>query len=91
MTTIYVGNIPYNATQEELHSFFEAFGKVKRCSLVMFEGRPKGFGFVEFASKKAFTEAMEHNDCEFMGRKLKITQAKQDSSNKYSDKKPSNK
>ncbi|MBA7668732.1 hypothetical protein ES703_76847 [subsurface metagenome] len=46
---IYVGNLSYEVTEEELRQEFEAFGKVESASIIMdkYSGRPKGFGFVE--------------------------------------------
>ena len=50
---IYVGNLSYEATEEELRQEFEAFGEVTSVSLITDRdsGRPKGFGFVEMAAK----------------------------------------
>ena len=49
---IYVGNLPYEVTEEELQKEFEAFGEVTSVSVITdkYTGRPKGFGFVEMAS-----------------------------------------
>ncbi len=46
---IYVGNLSYEVTEEELRQEFEAFGKVESVNIIMdkYSGRPKGFGFVE--------------------------------------------
>ena len=50
---IYVGNLSYEATEEELRQEFEAFGEVASVSVITDRdsGRPKGFGFVEMATK----------------------------------------
>ena len=50
---IYVGNLSYEVTEEELQQEFKAFGEVASVSILTdkFSGRPKGFGFVEMASK----------------------------------------
>lgn len=50
---IYVGNLPYNVTEEELQQEFMAYGRVTSASIPTdrITGRPKGFGFVEMASK----------------------------------------
>ena len=52
---IYVGNLPYEITQEELHQEFEAFGEVKSVNIMTdrYSGRPRGFGFVEMATVSA--------------------------------------
>jgi len=46
---IYVGNLSYEVTEEELRQEFEAFGKVESVNIITdkYSGRPKGFGFVE--------------------------------------------
>jgi len=46
---IYVGNLSYDVTEEELRQEFEAFGEVTSVSIITdrYSGRPKGFGFVE--------------------------------------------
>jgi len=50
---IYVGNLSYDVTEEELQQEFLAYGEVTSVSILTdkFSGRPKGFGFVEMASK----------------------------------------
>ncbi|TEU18353.1 MAG: RNA-binding protein [Dehalococcoidia bacterium] len=50
---IYVGNLSYDVTEEELQKEFLAYGEVTSVSILTdkFSGRPKGFGFVEMASK----------------------------------------
>ncbi len=50
---IYVGNLPYEVTEEDLRQEFVAFGEVTSVSIITdkYSGRPKGFGFVEMASK----------------------------------------
>jgi RNA recognition motif-containing protein len=49
---IYVGNLSYDVTEEELRQEFLAFGKVESVSIIMdkYSGRPKGFAFVEMPS-----------------------------------------
>jgi len=50
---IYVGNLAFDVTEEELRTEFAAFGKVESVSIITdrISGRPKGFGFVEMATK----------------------------------------
>ena len=50
---IYVGNLSYDVTEEELQQEFTTYGEVTSVSILTdkFSGRPKGFGFVEMASK----------------------------------------
>jgi len=49
---IYVGNLSYEVTEEELRQEFEAFGQVTSVNIItdQYSGRPKGFGFIEMAS-----------------------------------------
>jgi RNA recognition motif-containing protein len=50
---IYVGNLPYEVTEEDLQQEFAAFGEVTSVSVITdkYSGRPKGFAFIEMASK----------------------------------------
>ena len=50
---IYVGNLSYEVTEEDLRQEFEAFGEVTSVDIITdkYSGRPRGFGFVEMASK----------------------------------------
>ena len=50
---IYIGNLPYDVTEEELQQEFQAYGEVASVSIISdkFSGRPKGFGFVEMGSQ----------------------------------------
>jgi len=74
---LYVGNIPFNAREDEVQRLFEAYGMVKTVRLVTGgpNKRPKGYGFVEMDSKGA-VEALVLNDTEFGGRKLRVNAAK---------------
>ena len=58
---IYVGNLPYDVTEEELQQEFQAYGEVTSVSILTdkFSGRPKGFGFVEMGSKSEGEAAIE--------------------------------
>jgi RNA recognition motif-containing protein len=57
---IYVGNLPYDLTDEELRQQFAAYGEVTSASVMTdrLSGRPKGFGFVEMASKSESVAAI---------------------------------
>jgi hypothetical protein len=50
---IYVGNLPYDVTEEQLRQEFQAFGEIESINFITdkYSGRPKGFGFVEMASQ----------------------------------------
>lgn len=76
---IYVGNLSYETTEEELRSAFEQFGKVDSVSIIKdkFSGRSKGFGFVEMPAKAEGQSAIEGlNGKERNGRALKVNEAR---------------
>ena len=79
MVNIYVGNLSYETSENDLRNMFEAHGKVERASLVMdrMSGRSKGFGFVEMpndAEARAAIAAL--NEMETQGRKIMVNVAK---------------
>ena len=76
---IYVGNLPYSLTEEELREAFEAFGSVDRVSIITdkFSGQSRGFGFVEMPDNAAAADAVEAlNDSSMKGRNVKVNEAK---------------
>jgi RNA recognition motif-containing protein len=76
---IYVGNLPYNLTDEELRSAFAAFGNVTSAKIIMdkYSGRSKGFGFVEMDNDSEAEEAIKKLDnSDMKGRNLRVNQAK---------------
>lgn len=77
--SIYVGNIPYEVTQEDLSSVFAEYGSVKRVHLPVDRetGRMRGFGFVEMADETEEEKAIETLDgAEWMGRELRVNKAR---------------
>lgn len=79
MMNIYVGNLSYDATEEELRKAFAAFGEVSSVNLITdkFTGQSKGFAFVEMADNAAADAAIKGlNATEMGGRSLKVNQAK---------------
>ncbi|HCD29513.1 MAG TPA: RNA-binding protein, partial [Phycisphaerales bacterium] len=79
MVSIYVGNLPFRVTEDEVASIFSEFGEVQRVHLVMDRetGRPRGFGFVEMGDdegRQAIQELMDRN-AELGGRPLKLNEA----------------
>ncbi|WP_319468334.1 RNA-binding protein [uncultured Pseudodesulfovibrio sp.] len=75
---IYVGNLPWSATEDEVRAAFEAFGEVTSVKLIEDRetGRPRGFGFVEMDDAGA-VEAIDNLDGkDFGGRNLKVNEAK---------------
>jgi len=77
MKTIYVGNINYNATAEDLKPLFAEYGEVLSIKIINDRetGRSKGFGFVEMESG-AETAIEELNGKEFQGRRLRVNEAR---------------
>jgi len=76
---IYVGNLSYETTEEDLRSAFEQFGAVESISIIKdkFSGQSKGFGFVEMSSKAEGKSAIDGlNGKENNGRALKVNEAR---------------
>ena len=79
MVNIYVGNLSYETSENDLRNMFEAHGKVDRASLVMdrMTNRSKGFGFVEMPNDKEGQTAISMlNEMETQGRKIMVNVAK---------------
>ncbi len=77
--TIYVGNLSYQATPEDLTEVFSAYGSVKRVTLPSDRetGRLRGFAFVDLAEETQEDAAIAGLDgAEWMGRQLKVNKAK---------------
>lgn len=79
MINIYVGNLSYQVSGEELRAAFEAFGEVSTASVVMdkLTGRSKGFGFVEMPDRGAGEEAIKQLDNQpLKGRNVRVNEAR---------------
>lgn len=77
--SIYVGNLSYEVTEDDLKSVFDEYGSVKRVQVPMDRetGRMRGFAFVEMGSEEEEAAAIEALDgAEWMGRDLKVNKAK---------------
>jgi len=77
--TVYVGNLSYNATEEDLNEVFKEYGSVKRIQVPTDRetGRMRGFAFVEMAEESEENAAIEDLDgAEWMGRTLKVNKAR---------------
>jgi RNA recognition motif-containing protein len=77
--SIYVGNIPYSVTEEDISGVFAEYGTVKRVYLPTDRetGRMRGFGFVEMGSDTEEDKAIETLDgAEWMGRELRVNKAR---------------
>ena len=76
---IYVGNLPYRVSEEELREAFEAFGQVESVNIIKdkYSGQSKGFGFVEMPSEEEARSAINDlNGKELNGRKLNVNEAR---------------
>ena len=76
---IYVGNLPYQVTEEGLREKFEEFGEVSSANIITdkFSGRSKGFGFVEMPDDAKANDAIKALDGQdFDGRSIKVNEAK---------------
>lgn len=77
---LYVGNLSYNATEQDLRDLFTQFGQVVDAKVVMDRdtGRPRGFAFVEMGTDAEASAAIESlNGQDFQGRGLKISEAQE--------------
>ncbi|MBE9178824.1 RNA-binding protein [Oculatella sp. LEGE 06141] len=77
--SIYVGNLSFEVTQDDLTQVFSEYGTVKRAQLPTDRetGRPRGFAFVEMGSEAEEAAAIEALDgAEWMGRDLRVNKAK---------------
>ncbi|MEW6412493.1 MAG: RNA-binding protein [Candidatus Zixiibacteriota bacterium] len=76
---IYVGNLSYQATEEDIRQAFEAYGQVTNVNIIKdrYSGESRGFGFVEMASKDEGLAAIEGlNGKDLKGRALNINEAR---------------
>lgn len=79
MKNIFVGNLDFNTTEDELRQLFEAHGQVDRVSIMTDRetGRSRGFGFVEMASAEDGEKAIAAlNGAQVGGRKLNVNEAR---------------
>ncbi|MEM9925176.1 MAG: RNA-binding protein [Cyanobacteria bacterium P01_D01_bin.50] len=77
--SIYVGNLSYDVTEENLNAVFTEYGTVRRVQIPTDRetGRVRGFGFVEMSSEDEEAAAIEALDgAEWMGRDLKVNKAR---------------
>ncbi len=75
---IYVGNLPWSASEDDVRAAFEAFGEVISVKLIEDRetGRPRGFGFVEMDDAGALEAISSLDGKDFDGRNLKVNEAK---------------
>ncbi|XP_010536563.1 PREDICTED: polyadenylate-binding protein 1 [Tarenaya hassleriana] len=72
--SIYVGNVDYACTPEEVQEHFQSCGTVNRVTILTDKfGQPKGFAYVEFVEVEAVQNALVLNESELHGRQLKVS------------------
>lgn len=79
MKNIFVGNLPYACTEQELIDMFSPYGTVDKASIIIDRetGRSKGFGFVEMSDDTQAQKAIEAlNNFDLKGRKLAVNEAR---------------
>ncbi len=76
--SIYVGNLPWSANEEQVQSLFAEYGKVLSVKLISDRdtGRARGFGFVEMEDEDAATAVEALDNSNFGGRTLRVNEAK---------------
>lgn len=77
MTKLFVGNLPFSATEDALRTLFSAHGNVDKIALITDRdtGQPRGFAFVEMANADAARAMQALNGTDFGGRALKVNEA----------------
>lgn len=78
MKTIYVGNLPFTCTQDEIGDLFGRYGAVHSVNLINDRetGRPRGFGFVEMDAETATAAIGALNGSDLGGRTLRVNEAR---------------
>ena len=77
VTKLYVGNLPFTATDDTVRALFAQHGSVEKVSLITDRetGRPRGFGFVEMSNADASRAMQALNGADLDGRSLKVNEA----------------
>lgn len=72
--SVYVGNVDYGASAEELEAHFHGCGTINRVTILCnkADGHPKGFAYIEFGSKEYVETALAMNETLFRGRQIKV-------------------
>ncbi|KAI9489742.1 hypothetical protein BDB00DRAFT_841181 [Zychaea mexicana] len=73
--SVYVGNVDYGSSPEELQAHFQSCGTINRVTILCdkFSGQPKGFAYIEFAEPAFINAAVALNESLFRGRLLKVS------------------
>jgi len=77
LTKLFVGNLPFTATEDSVRALFTPHGTVESLALINDRetGRPRGFGFIEMANADASRAISALNGVDFEGRALKVNEA----------------
>lgn len=72
--SIFVGNVDYGASPEEIQAHFQSCGSINRVTILLdkFSGHPKGYAYVEFSEPNLVTQALVLNESVFRGRNIKV-------------------
>lgn len=76
---IYVGNLPFTVTEDELKNMFSEFGEIASANIIndRYSGQSKGFGFVEMTSQEEAEKAINAlNNSDVQGRSIKVSEAR---------------
>ena len=76
---IYVGNLPFTITEDELKNMFSEFGEIASANIIndRYSGQSKGFGFVEMTSQEEAGKAINAlNNSDVQGRNIKVSEAR---------------
>ena len=78
MKKLYVGNLPFTATEDDLRTLFGTHGTVESVAVITDRetGRPRGFGFVEMQADGAAKAIAALNETEFQGRTMTVSEAR---------------
>jgi RNA recognition motif-containing protein len=77
VTKLFIGNLPFSATEQSVRALFEPHGTIESLALINDRdtGRPRGFGFIEMSSSDASKAMQALNGKDFEGRALKVNEA----------------
>jgi cold-inducible RNA-binding protein len=78
MNKIYVGNLPFQLTEQDLEGEFQQFGKIKEIALIRdrYSNDFKGFAFITFVTPESAQQALAANGKDFQGRAMKVSIAR---------------
>ena len=79
MKTLYIGNLPFNTSEDELRDLFAAHGEVHSIKLISDRetGRPRGFAFVEMEPNAATAAISALDGVDFQGRTIRVNEARE--------------